>query len=299
MTTKLILLIFFLAVIQTVVGGGCPLNNVPPPVNNPSAPLNAPSPGLSLQFVALGRGTQNYTCSNANSTDAPTAIGAVATLYDASCLAALNTDILNGIPPILLQIPSSGTGDIITALDQISSPGDASFVLAQHYFVTTTTPFFDFRPFGNPDWIEAKKLQSVAAPPRSVPGSVPWLQLGYVAGYGINVSDSRITVVPKLFNNNSSLTSFSNRKSTVFIRLVGVLPPLVGLKRALLRFNMQQSTGSMDDSSFYPFIQAVASPFSTRTFRMPSGPVLFSCNADSLLRSPSILLTFSFILNRF
>jgi len=32
MTTKLILLIFFLAVIQTVVGAACPLNNVPPPV---------------------------------------------------------------------------------------------------------------------------------------------------------------------------------------------------------------------------------------------------------------------------
>jgi Protein of unknown function (DUF3455) len=256
MTTKLLLLIFFLAVIQTVVGAGCPLNNVPPPVNNPSAPLNAPSPGLSLKFVALGRGTQNYTCSNANSTDTPTAIGAVATLYDASCLATLNINLLNGIPPILLEIPSGETADIITALDQIASPGGVSFVLAQHYFVTDTTPFFDFRPFGNPDWIEAKKLQSVAAPPGSVPGSVPWLQLGYVAGYGINVSDSRIT---KLFNNNSSLTSFSNRKSTVFIRLVGVLPPLVGLKRALLRSNMQQSTGSMDDSSFYPFIQAVAS----------------------------------------
>jgi uncharacterized protein DUF3455 len=60
----------------------CPLNNVSTPVNNSSVKLDGSSPGLSLKHVALGRGTQNYTCSNTNSTAVPTAIGEVATLFD-------------------------------------------------------------------------------------------------------------------------------------------------------------------------------------------------------------------------
>ena len=221
MITKLILLVFFLAFIPIAVDArpiavldespalyteneldglpirACPLNNVSPPVNS-SVKLDGPSPGLSLKYVALGRGTQNYTCSTANSTDAPTAIGAVATLFDASCLAAFRPDILNDIPPVLLQVPRDAAVAVAMALDQLTSAENGSFVLAQHYFVDITTPLFDFRPYGHPDWIEAKRLQSVAAPPDSIPGSVPWLKLGYKAGSGINVSDSRIIVVPKL-----------------------------------------------------------------------------------------------------
>ena len=222
MITKLILLISFLAVIPTAVDASpiavlnktlalyteneldglpiraCPLNNVSFPVNNSSVMFDLPSPDLSLKYVALGRGTQNYTCSNANSTDAPSAIGAVATLFDASCLAAFLPDILNDIPPVLLQVPRDAAVAAAMALDQLTSAENGSFVLAQHYFVDKTTPLFDFRPYGHPDWMEAEIWQSAAAPPDSIPGSVPWLKLGYKAGSGIYVSDSRITVVPKL-----------------------------------------------------------------------------------------------------
>ncbi|OXV10487.1 hypothetical protein Egran_01759 [Elaphomyces granulatus] len=156
--------------------GGCSLNKVSPPLNYTSPKLDGPSPGLSLKYVALGRGTQNYTCSKAASNVVPTSIGAVATLFDASCLAACRPDILNAMPAVLVQIPD----------DAAAAAGDVSgILLADHYFADNSTPTFDFRPYGHPDWIQAKRLQGVPAPANSIPGSVPWLKLGYKAGSGI------------------------------------------------------------------------------------------------------------------
>jgi hypothetical protein len=179
---------------------GCSLNNVSPPLNYTSPNLDGPSPGLSLKYVALGRGTQNYTCSQAASNVVPTSIGAVATLFDASCLAAFRPDILNAMPAALVQIPDDAAVAASTILDELASAGDVSgILLAVHYFADNTTPTFDFRPYGRPDWIQAKRLQGVPAPANSIPGSVPWLKLGYKAGSGIQVSSSsRVILLPKL-----------------------------------------------------------------------------------------------------
>ncbi|RYP18589.1 hypothetical protein DL765_003874 [Monosporascus sp. GIB2] len=43
-------------------------------------PLGGPAAGLVLKHVAIGRGTQNYTCDTTNSTAVPAPAGAVATL---------------------------------------------------------------------------------------------------------------------------------------------------------------------------------------------------------------------------
>ena len=173
---------------------GCPLNDVPPPINDPSAKLDGPSPGLALKYVALGRGTQNYSCPSASNA-VPTAIGAVATLFDASCLAVTFPNILNNMPPALVQMSQNATFATAMALDQLSSAKNGSLVLGQHYFVDSVTPSFDFRNFGHPDWIEATKEESVSAPPYSIPGSVPWLKLGCKAGSGIKVSVLKLSML--------------------------------------------------------------------------------------------------------
>lgn len=168
----------------------CPLNCSSSPPLGESYPshLAAPSPGLSLKYVALGRGTQNYTCQNNNSATVPTAAGAVAILFDASCLAARYESLLGDLPAALVHIPHDAAVLAALTLGQLSASRNGSLVLGQHYFHDSTTPFFDFRPFGHPEWIAAKSEESVPAPANiSISGSVAWLKLGYKEGVGIKV----------------------------------------------------------------------------------------------------------------
>ncbi|CAI4213000.1 unnamed protein product [Parascedosporium putredinis] len=73
----------------------------------PPATLPAPSSpsGLSLQHVAIGRGTQNYTCDPADPSAAPKAAGAVAILYDATCLASTHADLLDALSRLSISYP--------------------------------------------------------------------------------------------------------------------------------------------------------------------------------------------------
>ncbi|KAI9640068.1 hypothetical protein NHQ30_011470 [Ciborinia camelliae] len=96
-----------------------PVNNIPPPPqgrvpnlplgNNscatPSLPVNGgapasalPAPTGTLAYVALGRGIQNYTCSAVGAT--PVALGAVASLYDATELATCAGTEFNNLPNV-------------------------------------------------------------------------------------------------------------------------------------------------------------------------------------------------------
>jgi uncharacterized protein DUF3455 len=167
MIIQVILLISFLAIIPTAVDAAptnigvlattlalyssqydlsgitvrsCPLDNVSPPLNDTSPQLDGPSPGLSLKYVALGRGTQNYTCLGNDSNAAPTAIGAVATLFDSSCLAVFLLNIFNDIPPALVQMPHDAAVAAAIVIDQLSTANDGSVVFGQHYFVNSVTP---------------------------------------------------------------------------------------------------------------------------------------------------------------
>ncbi len=71
----------------------------------PAVPVGLPPPtaGLALKHVAIGRGVQNYTCDLANATAVPVSIGAVATLFNASCVAGTYPDLLNMLPRVALQ----------------------------------------------------------------------------------------------------------------------------------------------------------------------------------------------------
>ncbi|KAJ7064669.1 hypothetical protein C8F01DRAFT_1249710 [Mycena amicta] len=160
----------------------CDISNaaipLPPNQNMLLAPTSSPS------FIGLAIGIQNYTC---GSTGTYTNVGAVAELFDVSCL--------YGTPefPFLQDIAfaawkfaphSSPIQSIVAGLD----PYHASFVLGQHYFVnassgTGLSPVWDFRPSfpGNSAaFVVAAKVGDVPAP--SGPPDVDWLSLNGVQG---------------------------------------------------------------------------------------------------------------------
>lgn len=140
-------------------------------------PLPAPAAGLSLSHVAIGRGTQNYTCDLSNSTAVPLAIGAVATLFNVTCTAADSPDLLEKLPGIALDLPVPST----------TNEGSAAYqdMSGHHYFTDLTTAFFNMdttlHSYGTGAF---KKANSSAAPSGSVAGqygvgngSVAWLKL--------------------------------------------------------------------------------------------------------------------------
>lgn len=98
--------------------------------------MDPPSPGLTLKHVAIGRGTQNYTCDLANATATPQLVGAVATLFNASCVASSYPDLLNILPKLALQF------NLTAGEDARMGPTDLS-ISGKHFFTNITTPFFN------------------------------------------------------------------------------------------------------------------------------------------------------------
>ncbi|KAK0876607.1 hypothetical protein LTR87_009603, partial [Friedmanniomyces endolithicus] len=124
------------------------------------------------------RGTQNYTCDLTNTTSPPVAVGAKATLFNVSCLAADHPALLAKLPSIALDlpIPSSDGDDSSPAYQDISG---------HHFFLDATTPCFDLdttlHQYGTGQF---KKANSSAAPTDAMLGtngqgfgSVTWLKL--------------------------------------------------------------------------------------------------------------------------
>ncbi|GAM42715.1 hypothetical protein TCE0_044r16954 [Talaromyces pinophilus] len=152
-------------------------------VSLPSSSL--PAPTGTLKYVAVGRGTQNYTCADSTADAVPTLIGAVANLYDASCVAANFPDLLDLITDIVLNysLPSANV--------QTSMPPANLDLLGHHYFETATEPAFNLNttPDKQLGIALTAKRNSTAAPSGSVPGqfnvgygAVPWLYLTSVTG---------------------------------------------------------------------------------------------------------------------
>ncbi|PQE13122.1 malate dehydrogenase protein [Rutstroemia sp. NJR-2017a BBW] len=112
----------------------CNMASAVPPVLSPT-PMPSPSAGLVLKHVAIGRGTQNYTCGS-NATAAPTATGAVATLFNATCVAATYPDLLAILPNVALQFPFDPSNVGLLKPAELAISG-------RHFFTNATTPFFD------------------------------------------------------------------------------------------------------------------------------------------------------------
>ncbi|OOF99505.1 hypothetical protein ASPCADRAFT_126415 [Aspergillus carbonarius ITEM 5010] len=158
----------------------CSLNHTTLTLSSNQTALPSPSSNLTLQYVALGRGIQNYTCLS-SSPAKPTSVGALATLFDASCLVSSDQRLLHRIPPLLQDIPLE-TLDFFASVASLAGPDSA--ILGEHYFTASGVPFFDLRLGGNDDWVAAKKVASVGSPAASM--DVPWLKLVGVEGMGIS-----------------------------------------------------------------------------------------------------------------
>lgn len=153
----------------------CDLSKAVLPVTSPS-PLPAVSDGLSLKHVAIGRGTQNYSCSTGNATAAPVALGAVATLYNSSCIASAYPDLLAALPNVALQFN-------LTSPTQPSLTPSSLLLSGHHFFSNATTPAFDMT-ISNVGFAPCAKNNSASAPPGASVGqngvglgAVTWLKL--------------------------------------------------------------------------------------------------------------------------
>ncbi|KAK5160241.1 hypothetical protein LTR04_004710 [Oleoguttula sp. CCFEE 6159] len=176
---------FYEAVGKGVASASSEANYLYPPpcdisqAQMPSTPsLPPPSSGLTLSRVAVGRGTQNYTCDTTNSSAVPVSVGAVATLYNASCVAVLYPELLSLMPNVALQYPPPSSASPL-------SPSNID-LSGHHYFVDASTPFFDLDTSSHSYGTGAFKKAAACPAPGDAPrgplreggyGSVAWLKL--------------------------------------------------------------------------------------------------------------------------
>ncbi|KAM3516003.1 hypothetical protein MY11210_000285 [Beauveria gryllotalpidicola] len=131
--------------------------------------LPSPAPGSQLRHVAVGRGTQNYTC-DGSAESKPKAVGAVATLFNVTCMAAMYPEVTSKVPEMAVHFN----------LDAANRVGPATLpVSGHHYFTAAGVPFFDL---GDEGQIPCTKNASVNAPSTDTIGrkgepAVPWLRL--------------------------------------------------------------------------------------------------------------------------
>jgi hypothetical protein len=145
------------------------------PLTGGPTELPVPATGNVLKHVALGRGVQNYTCSDPA---APVAMGAIATLFDVTALAYASLNTLNSITQsaVYLTLPPN------IANSKLKIPGTNDLaVIGKHYFSAGGMPIFDLYN-ANSEILFAKKLLAVPAPSTASKGpegtgAVPWLKL--------------------------------------------------------------------------------------------------------------------------
>ncbi|EAA32042.2 hypothetical protein GE21DRAFT_8114 [Neurospora crassa] len=158
------------------------------------SPLPPPSFGLTLRHVALGRGTQNYTCDPSTPTAAPVANGAVASLFNASCIVSAYPDIGAMLSTVSLNFNLSDLASIASSvasalpfppsfLKQTLAPTSGMAVSGAHYFTNASTPFFNMDAsqwkIGEAPCAKNSSTPAPEAAPRGQQGekAVAWLKL--------------------------------------------------------------------------------------------------------------------------
>ncbi|TWU74699.1 hypothetical protein ED733_004893 [Metarhizium rileyi] len=135
--------------------------------------LPSPDDGLTVRHVAVGRGTQNYTCDPNNAAASPKAAGALATLFNASCIAALYPDILSQIPAMAVHFK----------LDEAETLGSTVMSRSGVHYFDGSTPFFNLdTPASTIGQVPCAKNSSAKAPSTAAVGqngekAVSWLRL--------------------------------------------------------------------------------------------------------------------------
>jgi hypothetical protein len=181
--------------------GNCSDINATLPLDKTEPQLPPPSPELSLKYVVLGRGTQNYSCPCPEKSPEPTTVGALATLFDASCLAETHPSLLHELPGALSNAPVEALSFMAVLTGQIASPDTGGLIPGKHYFNGAGVPTFDMRFGGSEDWMTTE-LAAKAPPPSKGSAvakngkgqNVKWLKLTATGGKGIQVS-----ICPSLF----------------------------------------------------------------------------------------------------
>jgi len=154
----------------------CDVSKFVPTVPEGQTNVTVPS-GEVPRFVTVGVGVQNYTCSAAG---AFVSVGAVATMYDVSCLT--NSAIFPKIQDIFFDATHNGGAQ--TILNAIIM--DATIKIGDHFFINGTdgklVPVFDFtHSLGDAnEFVDLKKAGATPSPDSQ--GDVDWLQLSNVSG---------------------------------------------------------------------------------------------------------------------
>ncbi|KAF2143403.1 uncharacterized protein K452DRAFT_247935 [Aplosporella prunicola CBS 121167] len=148
----------------------CDLSSVSMPLDQTATPLPSPASNLTLRHVAVGRGTQNYTCAGLPSTSEPQALGAKATLFNATCTAAHSPSLLASTPGIALRYAVPSARSALAAYDALLS--------GHHFFSDASSPVFDLDTAGHAWGVaRVKKDSSTDAPESAGSDAVPWLRL--------------------------------------------------------------------------------------------------------------------------
>jgi len=144
----------------------------------PSSTLPSPPTNLTLTYVALGVGTQNYTCSR-TPTDAPEPAGALATLYDLTPRLRGSCDSSKSSA----KSPLRHDFDLFRAHQSRPHTSDLGKI-GQHFFAPGLIATFDLDRAVPPARISVNRSASVPAPPPPLSlthatdrDEVPWLYL--------------------------------------------------------------------------------------------------------------------------
>jgi len=145
-------------------------------LTQPSSSLApAPPSGTVLKYVALGVGTQNYTCATPSSAAvAPASFGAMAQLYNAGSYLERIPEMMESLPAMALGVYTFSHGEIALAT-LLGLP-----VLGEHHFNSAMQPTFDL--FAVNAQLLGKKTGDIPAPTEScdgpdTEGAVDWLYL--------------------------------------------------------------------------------------------------------------------------
>jgi len=153
--------------------GGCPVLSAIPTFPDGQVALSIPA-GQAPSHILLGTGVQNYTCSASGTY---TSAGAVAKLYDISCL--YGTSKFNTIQDVWYALSPELKKLIQTGLDY------TTLFVANHYFITNPvtgtgiSPKFASAQDGGASFIVAAKVAGIHA---ADPANVDWLQLAKIQG---------------------------------------------------------------------------------------------------------------------
>jgi hypothetical protein len=146
-------------------------------VAQPTSGLPAPStisPAVSLKYIGLAIGTQNYTCAATpnSASGVPVSIGAKANLYDAGTFLQSHPDMISTLPGLALGYQTMSGDDISTLMNMP--------LLGHHFFNAALQATFDLTAVNAK--LVAKKLNDIPAPTSACPGpdgagAVDWLEL--------------------------------------------------------------------------------------------------------------------------